>query len=518
MRWSALLLGSALFLFLVYKLLRFDALGYSFNDMYAFVQMSRSWMDGRPFMYDNIWGYHHRIHNYYTMLLWGPLCYYFGAKGLFLAQVALLLLAYWLTDRQLVRAKLDNSLRFLLLVVVLLGPVSFWLNDHPNIGWHTELTYLPAALFWAVGLGGARNLRQGVGSIGLILAGLFLVLVKEDGAVLALLLHASAVALNGFRDRPARSVVGHLAGLLSQKRFWVVVVLWSVVFVAGMAWIAAKNNFAEPRLRNALHLMGTHAGEWAFWRQMGSLLIKSLMLLVPVAGVLFLLIRPLQAAVRQVVLLIWTVGVVVLTVLNGVQSAHYIDQSLFYLVAFTWPPRFVLVWGFSAGFLVLVCLTFAEQLRSVPARSMRLSVAGLWLIQLPLLWLARPDLPGPRELKAALIGPPGARMNRTFLDPADLSVIRAVARNLPPRSNVFAFDYVVPYFHKHYGIWPTGNHWQPADVAIMAHPDFQNLRPWLRTIMPGRIDSVQLKAYRIYYTPAFRKFVQPVSQPRPTPP
>ncbi len=511
MRYSYGLILGALLFFLIYKILRFDALGYSFNDMYAFVQMSCSWMDGRPFMYDNIWSYHHRIHNYYTVLLWGPLCYVLGAKGLFLAQTALLLLAYWLTNRHLIRLSVSVYARAASLLVLLLGPISFWLNDHPNIGWHTELTYLPAALLFGVSLG--SRVKGELRRVWVVLAGLFLILVKEDGAVLALLIHGSAVALRCFDQADRENLPKHpLVGLLTNGRFWAVIIGWSVVFVAGMVWIAAKNNFAEPRLRNALQLMVSYADEWAFWRQMIVLLGQSLLLLVPVAGLLAGLTRSLRPRTKRAVWVSWLAGVLVLTVLNVVQSAHYIDQPLFYLVSLTWPPRFVLLWGFSAAFMVLVISTFGHNLGPVTARMAWRSIAFLWLVQVPILSLARPDLPGWAEWKAAFWGPPGAGMNPKFLDPDDLKSLRAIADQLPPRSNVFAFDQVVPYFHKHYGIWPTGNQWQPADIAILSRPDFQHLRPLLGTLLPGPMDSVQLKNYTVYYRPAFGRFVVPAAQ------
>lgn len=500
-RSSILILGALLFL-LIYKFLRFDALGYSFNDMYAFVQMSCSWIDGRPFMYDNIWGYHHKIHNYYTVLLWGPFCYYFGAKGLFAIQVALLLLAYGLVNRQLMRLHIPDWARTAVLIVGLLGPVAFWLNDHPNIGWHTELTYLPAALLWAVTLGTSRNFAYQ------ILAGLFIVLIKEDGAVLALLIHLSAVVLRYVAEENRRSAPLLIAGLLKQRQFWVVAVGWTVVFVAGMVWLAAKNNFAEPRLRNALALMASHAHERAFWKQNLTLLAQSLLLLIPMAGLIALLTASVRTTQKIVIWGLWLVGVGTLTVLNFVQSAHYIDQFLFYLVSFTWPPRFVLLWGFSMGYVVLLVAILAPAMRPVPSRLAWYAGAFLWLIQLPLLSLARPDLPGLDEWKAAFVGPPGANMNRQFLDPDDLKRVQSVAANLPPRSNVFAFDYVVPYFHRHYGIWPTGNEWQKADIAIMARPDIQRIGHWRKVLLPAPVDSVQLNHYTIYFRPPFANTIR----------
>lgn len=512
-RLSYSLLLAAFLLFFIYKVLRFDALGYSFNDMYAFVQMSCSWMDGRPFMYDNIWSYHHRIHNYYTVLLWGPVCYYFGAKGLFAIQAGLLLFACWLTNRYLIRLAVPVWVRVALLGVVILGPVSFWLNDHPNIGWHTELTYLPAALWWAVEIGGGSR-KKGV--TGMVLAGLFLTLIKEDGAVLALLIHASAFSLNFINktDPQQRGVGQLLMRLFWQRRLWGIVLFWSVVFVVGMVWLAAKNDFAEPRLRNALQLMATHADNRAFLKQLFWQLCYSLLLLLPVTGLFYWLTTYMSTARRIVAGLVWLVGIITLTVLNVVQSAHYLENPLYYLVSLTWPPRYILLWAFSSAFLVLLAGVQTTELRPKAGVLTWVGLLSLWVIQWPLLQIARPDIPAWAEWKAALVGPPGVNMHREFLDPADLQTIRALADRLPPRSNVFAFDYVMPFFHKHYGIWPTGNHWQTADVAVMARPDIQRIGPWLDKLLPQPRDSVRLTHYTIYYRPAFATFVRQSTQLR----
>ncbi len=75
--------------FFWFKIARFQGLYYTFNDMYIFLQASCSWMDGRPLLYENIWGYDDRIHNNYAMLLWGPLIYLGGAYGAFAVQAGL---------------------------------------------------------------------------------------------------------------------------------------------------------------------------------------------------------------------------------------------------------------------------------------------------------------------------------------------------------------------------------------------------------------------------------------------
>ncbi|GAB3560924.1 hypothetical protein GCM10027578_00480 [Spirosoma luteolum] len=475
------------------KVLRFQTLGYTFNDMYAFLQMSHSWLDGRPFMYDNIWGYHHRIHNYYTVLLWGPLTYWFGAYGLFAVQAGLLAVAYALVNERLGRG--PAWMRYTLLGVVLLGPVAFWLNDHPSIGWHTELTYLPAALLFALALLSRQPLAIG-------LAGLGVVLIKEDGAILAALIQLGYEALRWIRQQPGQS---WLAGL-RQPRLWVIAGGWVLVFGLGMVWLRLKNSAPEPRLQQAMALLTANIGERAFWKQMLGLLSRSLLLLLPVLAILVLWLRQWRGHRPWAVLGLWLVGVAVLTALNFVQSVLYFGQPLFYLVSLTWPPRFVLVWGFSAAYLLLLAGLFTDQWQPLSARTTALTVVVLLLVQVPLLYIARPDIPDARDWLGVVRGQPARYMDRTLLQPDDLAVVRCLADALPRHASVFVYDFLVPYFHRQYGIWPTGRQYEPADIALIPRPDTPGLRKALPMKPP--YDVIHLRAYDLYVATRYRTQVQ----------
>ncbi|GAA4459656.1 hypothetical protein GCM10023189_33650 [Nibrella saemangeumensis] len=486
---STTLIGAVALVFLLFKVLRFTTLGYTFNDMYAFLQMSYSWLDGRPFMYDNIWGFHHRIHNYYTVLLWGPLCYVAGAYGFFLVQALLLGLSYAVLNERLAR-EVPPWVRYGLLVAVLLGPVSFWLNDHPNIGWHTELTYLPAAILFALALTGTRLWPK-------LLSGLAVVLVKEDGAVLAALIHLAYSGIQFVRRQPARS----LLWWLGSRSFWLIAVGWSLVFLAGMWWISFKNNFAEPRLRMALQLVADHIATWNFWKQMLTLMAQTALLLVPVPALLLYWQWVNRIRKQGNVWLLYGAGIAVLTALNFVQSAHYYGQPLFHLVALTWPPRFVLLWAFSVAFLILFATGFAPLLKPDQGKSPWLVMAVLFLIQIPILYGTRPDFPTLKDWAATLRGRFGTDKNSIWLHPDDLAVVQCLAGQLPAHSSVLAFDYLVPYFHRHYGIWPTGNELKPADMAIIPNADPQGLRT--APGFPKTYRQIPLKAYTVYVAPAY---------------
>lgn len=470
--------------FLGFKVVRFQLLGYTFNDMYAFIQMSHSWLDGRPFMYENIWGYHHQIHNYYTVLLWGPLTHWFGAYGLFIAQTFLLLLAYGVVNEQLYRRGLPVWARYTVLGVILLGPVSFWLNDHPNIGWHTELSYLPLCLLFASALLSEHLLP-------ILLAGLAVVLVKEDGAVLAALIHLAYEWVRTIRILPRLS----LLLWIQRPRFWFIVTGWGAVFIIGLLWLRMKNQAPEPRLQAALALLSDNIGKAGFWWQMLGLVSKSLLLSLPALVVLIMLIGGIRRDGMRQALLVWVLGVLILTALNFVQSVHYYGQPLFYLVSLTWPPRFVLVWAFSAAFLVLLTGAFARQVQ--PDRPMGILVTAVVLfgLQIPILYLVRPDFPSLRDWLRVARGQYDQQKNMAYLQPADLSVAQCIAAKLPATANVFAYDFLVPIFHRQYEIWPTGKHFQPADIAIVP-ANMASLRSKIPMREPYQI--IRLKAYDLY--------------------
>ncbi|GAB3542944.1 hypothetical protein [Spirosoma fluminis] len=479
----------------VFKILRFQTLSYTFNDMYAFIQMSHSWMDGRPFMYENIWGYHHNIHNYYTVLLWGPLCHFFGAYGLFAAQTGLLLISYAWVNQRLNQREAPNWTRGAVLLVILLGPITFWLNDHPNIGWHTELTYLPFALLFALTLSGKKPWAA-------VVAGVAIALVKEDGAVVGALIHLTFDRLRYVRQRADWS----LGGWLGRRQIWFIAIGWTLVFVAGMVWLGYKNDFAEPRLQVALKLIHDNVYSKAFWDQTLRLIGKSLLLLLPVILVLTGLVRQLPGRPQVQLLLMWGIGIGVLTILNFVQSSHYYDQPLFYLVSLTWPPRFVLVWAFSGAFLVLLLDEFADRFRPMPLARAWVLGGLLFLIQLPVLDLVRPDFIAARDWIATMLGQYSPYKNRVYLQPEDIASVKCLADKLPNQANVFAFDYVVPYFHRQYEIWPTGKQYRPADVAVLPIDDPQQLRSRLPMRRPYQI--IRLKAYNIYAAAGYEQLAR----------
>lgn len=495
--------GLLLLLFFWFKTVRFERLYYFYNDMYAFLQSSSSWLDGRPVLYENVWGYDDRIHNNYILLIFGPVIYYTGVYGAFAIQAILVLFGYLLVIRRLSIQAAAPWVVWSLVLVVLLGPVCFWFNEHPGIGWHPELTYLPASLLFAMAVPRQSRVLFSV-------AALLMISVKEDGALLGGCLHLLWLGITFIYEHPTKP----LTGVLRQTRFWRVLAGWAVVFVAGMVWLSLKNNAAEPepRLQKALETIG--ATDSDFWPRMAGLLVNMGLLLLPVVLLWAYITYRFQIRRWVSLLLIYGAGLLALTVSNAVQGATYfVDNPYFEQVSITWPPRFVVVFAYTACFLVMTLLRWSgtpHKLRSTDYWQSALLMGILIYIQIPIIEKTRPDFNFDQVVNRTFQYPYDPQKQR-LLPPADVAMIKRLAQTIPPRSNVFVFDFLIPFYHKHYLIWPTDKQWKNADLAIIPINDFQKLGQRLPKTMNGPYRSATLKAYKVYYTAGYEQFVRKAS-------
>lgn len=487
-----------LLLFFCFKAARFQALYYTYNDMYIFLQNSCSWLDGRPLLYENVWGYDDRIHNNYAMLLWGLLIYGAGAYGAFAVQTGLSMLSYGLLLRQLSR-RLPAWATWLALAVLLLGPVWFWFSDHPGIGWHPELTYFPLSLLFLLAL---LSRRTGW----FLVTGALLALVKEDGALLAGALHLAFISIKYLTINPERTIFG----ILTKRRFWIVLGGWAALFVAGMVFLSVKNNAAEPepRLQQALGVMRAGLHDSGFIKKHVVLLGQTFLLLLPSVGLLCYGLYRVRWRQAGSVLLVYGVAQLPLLFSNWVQGATYYGTNpMFELVSLTWPPRFVLVYAFSVFYVLTIWLLFGPEEKEATPRWYAVALGTLlFVVQFPIVEYARPDF----RLLTILRNTATHRFDlqkEPLLPTSDVAVIERLARAIPARSSVFVFDYLIPIFHKHYTIWPTGKQWENADLAIIPNNDFQKLSERLPRVMKQPYRAVRLTTYTIYVTPAYEPYL-----------
>ncbi|MBD2752900.1 glycosyltransferase family protein [Spirosoma validum] len=498
-KWIVPVALSSLFLLLFFwfKVIRFQGLYYTFNDMYIFLQASYSWINDRPLLYENIGGYDDRIHNNYAMLLWGPLIYLSGAYGAFVVQTALSLLSYGLTLRHISRQMQPWAI-WMILLVLLTGPVWFWLNDHPGIGWHPELTYLPLSLLFILALLTYQTIWFWI-TAGLI------VLVKEDGALLAGAIHLAFLSIQYLVANRQRSIFG----VLAQPRFWKVLGSWAAVFILGMAFLSYKNHSAEPepRLQQALSAIRDGLQDRAFIRKNLILLFQTFLLLLPSIGMLLYGLYRVGWRQAGSVLLIYMVAQLALLLSNWVQGAtYYGTNALFDMVSLTWPPRFVLVYTFSITYILTIWSLFAVGEKPVTIWKPILLGGLLLVIQLPIVQYARPDFRLVSILKDVVrhrFDP----FKEPLLPATDVAVIEKLSTTIPAHSNVFVFDFLIPFFHKHYNIWPTDKQWENADLAIIPNNDFQKLGERLPRVMKRPYRPIRLTTYTIFVTPAYEPYV-----------
>ncbi|QJD81466.1 hypothetical protein HH216_22375 [Spirosoma rhododendri] len=496
-RRTVLLSSLLLLLFFGFKIGRFQSLYYTFNDMYIFIQSSCSWLDGRPVLYENIWGYDSRIHNNYILLLIGPLIYLGGVYGAFAVLTGLLLLSYGLLLRTL--AGRGQWFLWLAFAVLLFGPVWFWFNDHPGIGWHPELLYYPLVLLLTLALFYAETAWY------FWVTALLIVLVKEDGALMAGTVHLSYLCLTYLRANSTRSILG----ILSNRRFWLTAAGWALVFVAGMLFLSYKNQSVkpEPRLEQALTAIRTGLTDPTFIRTNLLLLGQTLALLLPSIVLLWVVMKRADFRQSGSVWLIYAVAQLALLASNWVQgSTYYGTNPLFYLVSLTWPPRFVLNYAFSVSFVVAFWLLVGADARPLPRQWVIGLAVVLFVVQVPIVKLSRPDV----DYKTTLIDTFTHRFDpfkERLLPAEDVAVVERLVRLIPPRSSVFMFDFLIPFFHRHYNIWLTGKQWKNADVAIVPVDDFQGLTTHLPQVMKQPYRRIRLRMYEVYVTPAYERYV-----------
>ncbi len=430
------------------------------------------------------------------MLLWGPLIYAWGAYGAFAIQLSLLLISYILLLRYI--GQQLPKWAVWMVICVLLGPVWFWFNEHPGIGWHPELTYFPLLLLFLLALLNERT-------DWFLITAILIVLVKEDGALLAGVVHVAYVCLQYLAVHRQQSVFG----VLREKRFWLVGSVWAGLFLVGMLLLSYKNNVVEPepRLQQALLVIKAGVYNPIFIQDNLILLGNTLLLLLPSIVLLVYVLYRFQFRQTGSVLLVYSIAQLILLLSNWVQgSTYYGTNFMFPLVSLTWAPRFVLMYAFSVCYVVAVWLLFGRDNRRTPAWQPVLLTLVLVLIQIPIVQATRSDFNFSTVLYDTLTNrfdPQKAHL----LPASDVAVIERLAQTIPPRSNVFMFDYLIPFFHKHYNIWPTEKQWEKADLAIIPNDDFQKLGERLPRVMKQPLQSRRLTAYTIFFTPAYEPYV-----------
>jgi len=321
-RWLPSILALAMIgYWLVVKSVLFHRLEYT-SDLITSLQLTRSFFEGHPLLWDNIYGNHKAFHNLYIALLLYPLTRFLGAYGLFLAQA---LLYGWAVYKILGCARdavgWKRGLYWATVAAIAVGPVGFWIFEDPVYGFHYELLFVPLAVLFALSLSKRSKSAW-------IFAGL-IVLTREEGAVLAWGIHVLYEVLNA---EDTGDVTARIA--LLRKLGWITLA-WVLVFLAGMGLLFAMAGshgrhgstisglprlIADPEARSSLLASLTDA-----------------ILLLAAGGVVYLAGIPPRGLKASALISL------VLVAPTAVASSFYGKEVGYH--GFAWPPRFALFWA-----------------------------------------------------------------------------------------------------------------------------------------------------------------------------
>jgi hypothetical protein len=312
------LIGVVLFLgyWGVVKANLFEQLAYT-SDLFSTIQISRSWIDGRPLLSENAFGRFVDQHNVYALLALGPATALFGAYGLFVPY--LLMLA---TASGALFGLVRNGRARLLLSALVLGPTGFWIWDNPVYGFHSEVFLLPVGLLYASTLATRSRLRWP------LLAALFV--IHEQGPLVGLGVHiafAMSASSGGYREATltvARLVAGY-----------------ACLFAAGLL-ILYLNSEGQSRVGQALGGLGRTLTDSLALESLLRDLVSWAALILPLLVVTILCDKRPRTPVGFVLAVGPLLGMAI------VGRSLYTDSGL----GLTWTPRFVGAWTVGMAWVI----------------------------------------------------------------------------------------------------------------------------------------------------------------------
>lgn len=441
-----------------------------FSDAHISHQLSKGWLEGKPLLYDSYYGYHGRIHNYFFILLLGPITWLVGIYGLFL--VYILLTAYLF--RRLWKVIADWSNRksvWLSLILYGLGPLAY-LIFIDVFGWHPEQYFFPLMGLSALYLAQRKYVKAALC--------LFLVaLVKETSPVLicGLLLFASITS-----DVLNKKELT-LKAVLFSKRNLTIGVLCAGAFLVGILWLSYLNPYGS-RLSQALTHLWVADSTTLFFFTVRYLIGASVLFVV-----LFLpfipLLKPLPGSK-------WMAGFLcfyflVMCIAFFVESLHYFpgfDGGLPY------PTRVGSVLSVFFGCYIFLFLRFETHKQPISLYPSLWSIILQLTFSSLLVFHSWPFIETRNDLEKSLRHLLSGLQGDMYGDP-DRQLLQKFAAQLPRGSEVVAPDRYLSIFHKFYGSLPgRSEHHLGQPILYVCESD---------TLSPGYIPCpVSEPQYHLY--------------------
>jgi hypothetical protein len=323
------------------KVLQFQTSPEQYADGMVILQLSKGWLEGRPFLFDTVYGHHTQQHNYYFIPLIGLLTKPMGVYGLFMAYIILVGIFFWKCYQSFARfGFFERRTTWLTSVFFVFGPMGYFIYlDY--FGWHPEHYLIPLLALLALSLA-ERNRAM------IILWLLLTFSVKESSIVLicCLLLFCSVVEM--VLSNPARKWSDYILN----KRNVIITGVSVVVFLVGL-WLLSHLNGNQPS-RLGLAFSRTQLDTTLFLYIISSCLIGLLTF-----GLALIPFIPWLRLSPQMSLIIWVLagGYAVLFVM-------FATEALFYLPVIypgvSYPARIGGLWAFMFSAFIFMSYRFAQ--------------------------------------------------------------------------------------------------------------------------------------------------------------
>ncbi|WP_143016923.1 hypothetical protein [Dyadobacter soli] len=291
------------------------------------LQLSKGWLEGRPFLFDTIYGNHAQQHNYYFIPLIGIFTKPLGVNGLFLAYVCLVGLFFYVYHRSFARFGITERWAvWLTALVYVFGPMAYFMYlDY--FGWHPEQYFVPLLAFLALS---AAQRKWSAFIIWLILT----FLLKESSIVLICCLFVFFSVVDSIMQDPAK----HWVSYLLSKRNATIIGISVALFLAGLWWLSHLNGAKPSRLNQAF--ANTQLDATLFYYIAFSLVVGALTF-----GLALIPFIPWLRLFPRKGLIIWTLagGYTILLVMFATEALYYFPTIY---PGISYPPRISGLWAF----------------------------------------------------------------------------------------------------------------------------------------------------------------------------
>jgi hypothetical protein len=436
------------------------------TDLFTNLELTRTFFEGRPLLWENAYGNHKAFHNYYLAPLLYPLTRFLGAYGLFVIQA---FFAGWSVYAILGRARdapvWKRNLYWAMVAAIGLGPIAFWIFDDVVFGFHYELLFVPLSVLFALSLSERRKSAW-------LFAGL-MVLTREEGAILTWCIHVLHEVMNVEAGTDPRARAAMLQRLMR------ITLGWLFVFSVGMGLLLLMGGANHGRLGGAIPGLRAVLEDRATRSYFFASLVDTALLL-GAGSLIYLTGIPARGLVASA--LISMVLVVPTTVASSVYKTSVREHGI------AWPPRFSLFWSVAlAG-----CL-FAIERAQTPAfaawrrrrAAVAIVVAGSIVAQIAVLGVRkRYDFVSRISLQTlvvpasmmALVVPESTlqaylrrpRFVAAALSDSEDSFLTCLGRDLPHETAITATGGLLGRFHQQDVLWAdrVAVAWKPPEIVV----------------------------------------------------